>query len=341
VDLMGTLNWEHALVQALVSEKNVKALISYALEKDNLGALRYAPRVLIAYLKLLNTANQPTPEDASKRIFATNLPLAQLPVIVRILVGHLPKFLDILRKAPQEKQMKMQDNLSIPVFGPHRVVIMELTEELLALNFHAVQQALLDDKEFYPFVLTLIFTFPGNNFVHKFAGHLFSRFLENSTPESQISLLKKTDIIKRVIEEHDKAKPGSEGTKAAVQYLPYLYSVARSAEASGELFPQIAEYLKAIPGWTPFTTWLADYRAKQQRAEIPKSSEDSEAFKPDFNEDGVVQDSNDSYVEGKDRDEDDLALPDDVDLDSSNDADDYDLDQAEILLTKQEIESFA
>jgi len=58
-------------------------------------------------------------------------------------------------------------------------------------------------------------------------------------------------------------------------------------------------------------------------------------------EENAVQESNDAYLDGKDRDEDDLALPDDVDLDSTNDADDYDLDQAEILLTKQEIEAFA
>jgi len=204
-----------------------------------------------------------------------------------------------------------------------------------------VQHALEEDKEFFPFIQSMIFKYPGNNFVHKFAQHLFSRFLEQSTPEDQIGLLKKTGILVKVIEEHNKAKPGSEGAKAAVQYLPYLYNIARSAQMSGELLPPVGEYLKSVPGWTEFATWFADYRAKQAPVVIPKNTEDLEAFKPDFGDDGQVQDSNDNYLDGKDRDEDDLSLPDDVDLDSSNDADDYDLDQSEILLTKQEIEAFA
>jgi hypothetical protein len=319
----------------------VKALLNHALDKDNLGALRYAPRVLIALLKLLNAHNQPSPDDATKRPIPASTELKDLPEIVRILLDHVPKFIELLKKAPKEKQLKMQDNTSVEVFGPHRVVVLELLEELLYLNFHPVQNALVEDKEFYPFVLQLIFKFPGNNFVHKFVGHLYTRFLEQSTPDAQITLLKKTEVVKKIVEEHNKAKPGSEGAKTVVQYLPYLYGVGRAAQASGELFPPVAEYLATVAGWAEFSTWLADYRAKQQPAVVPKVSEDAEAFKPDFSEDGAIQESNDAYLEGKDRDEDDLALPDDVDLDSSNDADDYDLDQAEILLTKQEIESFS
>jgi hypothetical protein len=48
-----------------------------------------------------------------------------------------------------------------------------------------------------------------------------------------------------------------------------------------------------------------------------------------------------AYREGRDGDAEDLSRPDDVDMDSTNDFDDYDIDQAEILLTKQEVEAFA
>lgn len=51
--------------------------------------------------------------------------------------------------------------------------------------------------------------------------------------------MKKTEVLSRIMEEHTKAKPGSEGSKASVQYLPYLYNVAKTAQASGELFPQV------------------------------------------------------------------------------------------------------
>jgi len=153
----------------------------------------------------------------------------------------------------------------------------------LYLNFHDVQKALIDAGEFYPFVLVRASDFrpllvaPSSSSVES---HLqiprqqlrpqvcrspllailgavdarvaaccttrASKILSSTLSHCFLQLLKKTSIIKRIIEEHDKAKPGSEGTKAAVQYLPYLYAVARAAQSSGELFPAVRIHSRRV-----------------------------------------------------------------------------------------------
>jgi len=70
------------------------------------------------------------------------------------------------------------------------------------------------------------------------------------------------------------------------------------------------------------------------------TDDEANIFKPgqkygDLDEESV------NYQMGNDGDAEDLNLPDDVDMDSTNDFDDYDIDQAEILLNKQEVEAFA
>jgi hypothetical protein len=56
---------------------------------------------------------------------------------------------------------------------------------------------------------------------------------------------------------------------------------------------------------------------------------------------GDLDPETDAYTEGHDGDADDLGLGDDLDMDSSNDFEDYDIDHAEVLLRKEEVEAFA
>jgi hypothetical protein len=56
---------------------------------------------------------------------------------------------------------------------------------------------------------------------------------------------------------------------------------------------------------------------------------------------GELEAESEAYNEGHDGDADDLALDDNVDMDSANDFDDYDIDHAEVLLRKEEIEAFS
>lgn len=54
-----------------------------------------------------------------------------------------------------------------------------------------------------------------------------------------------------------------------------------------------------------------------------------------------VESEDNNYNEGVDADEEDLDLPDDSDLDSSTDPDDYSFEHSEVFLTKFENESYA
>jgi hypothetical protein len=60
-----------------------------------------------------------------------------------------------------------------------------------------------------------------------------------------------------------------------------------------------------------------------------------------FSSYGEIEAESEAYNEGHDGDADDLALDDNIDMDSANDFDDYDIDHAEVLLRKEEIEAFS
>ena len=84
--------------------------------------------------------------------------------------------------------------------------------------------------------------------------------------------------------------------------------------------------MATIDGWKDFSQWLTAYEVSHQRSVVPTSNEENEAFvaeyiqslvslkKSSFGEEGATSITNDAYLEGRDRDEDDLSLPDDVDL---------------------------
>jgi len=133
-DLLGSVQWDNALVQALASKVYVDKLFQAIFDKSNVSALRYAPRVLIALLKLLNVANQPAADDPTKRLFPAGTALKDLPVIVQIVVANVPQLLALLKQAPLAKHLKMQDNTSVEVFGPHRVVVLELVRSAARLS---------------------------------------------------------------------------------------------------------------------------------------------------------------------------------------------------------------
>jgi hypothetical protein len=330
--------WENALVQQLVAEKAATKLVSL-IDNATLAATRYVPRAVSALLRLMRTSVD-TGSDAAKKALDAKQGLDKLPPLLKALLDKISTLLAVAN-ATAAKKMKMQDNVTVDTVGPQRVAVLELFEDLARLNFVAVTKALNDDKEFFPALQELIFKFNTNNFVHKHVDHIYS--LHITQCQDRVAFLKATKIIPRILEAHATELKDVEGgkKKPRVQYIPYLYEIAKTARILAEAETSLNDYLNSLAGWKEFSVWFADYLTKQQRAVVPATTEDTENFKPDFGEEGATQESNDAYLDGRDRDEDDLSLPDDVDLDSANDADDYDIEQAEILLTKQEIESFA
>jgi len=171
---------------------------------------------------------------------------------------------------------------------------------------------------------------------------VISRTLETSGPEAHLKLLQSTGIAERLVKAENDNKAGQETGKPREQSMPFIHQIGHSLQMIANNNEACKPILEAVSGWEDF------YKIVKEEKEMlealvhveGKEQEEPALFIPKLGYDALENESL-AYTEGRDRDEEDLSLPDDVDMDSANDADDYDIEQAEILLTKQEIEAFA
>jgi len=247
----------------------------------------------------------------------------------------LYKFIGLLDQPLSITTVTDQCHLTYEAFGFDRVVILEMFDILLDLNYLAVNKLLLGSNLFV-MAIGLIFRFPSNNFCHRSIETTVVKFLENSGPESQVSFLEKTKLSQKLLESDKKAE------KPAPLYKPYLHRIIYSLGEISEKSPSLKTELEAVEGWNELLTVVKEERKKLETASsAAKVEEEPTFFQPPSVPDPSEIDGSDAYEEGRDADDEDLNLDDDQDMDSANDADDYDADQAEILLTKQEIEASA
>jgi len=105
----------------------------------------------------------------------------------------------------------------------------------------------------------------------------------------------------------------------------------------------IRPLVDGINGWTDYSALLdAEKKKFDELCSAKNIGADDEAniFKPG-QQYGEIEAESEAYNDGHDGDADDLSLDDNVDMDSANDFDDYDIDHAEVLLRKEEIEAFS
>jgi len=205
----------------------------------------------------------------------------------------------------------------------------------------AINKILLH-SDFFLIALGLIFDFAHNNFCHRSLETIFVKFLENSGQEAQLMFLEKTKLPKRLVESDkvEKQEPG----KPQPLFKPYIHRMVYSIGEIAERAPHLKTVLDEVEGWNDLHTLIKEERKKLETASAGSKGtieEEPAYFQPPAVLDVPDTDTNDAYEEGRDNDDEDLNLEDDQDMDSANDADDYDADQAEILLTKQEIEASA
>jgi len=276
-------------------------------------------------------------------------PLDELPPVVQLLVKNINTLCDLLKTPTKVTQITMQSTLTVQSFGFHRLTLMEVLDNLLALNFDAVQTHLADSNVFV-FALDILFTFEHNNFCHRQVTRLLTFMLEHLGSEGHQKFLTKTRLPLRLVEAEpkDKAAELSENSgNLRRQYRPYLYELANTLHQIGEASEPFKQQLEAVPGWPDYDKNVQEERRKLEAMsgiDTIKTDDEPTLFQsrasaglPPLHSDI----DNSAYEQGRDNDDEDLSLSDDIDMDSTNDADDYDVDHAEILLSKQEIEAFA
>jgi len=166
-------------------------------------------------------------------------------------------------------------------------------------------------------ILNLFFLFPTNNFCHKFVERIFGAtitYLENR--QKLIPFLEETKLIGVLIQKEKENKEQKERS----HFMPFLHSLGTLLLEKAYSNEELHKFLESSNGWEGYVSMIREERQKLERSPLDIDS-DSEG--PYGN--ASISMSNDQS--------------DDMDSDEPNDADDYDTEQAEILLTKAEIES--
>jgi len=329
------------LIIKFMSEDCVNLLFKTILDPGNPFSFKYGMKVFIKILKGVSTIPEETAdseedEEKGKLTKPDPLgPLEQLLMPVQLVIRQLEKFIGLLDHPLSTSQVTDQSNKSYEAFGFDRIVILETIEVLLDLNWLAVNKILLN-SELFPVTLGLIFRFPFNNFCHRSIETILVKFLENSGSDPQLAFLQRTKLPQKLLESVKTTE------KPSPLYRPYLLRMIYSIGEISEKSPLLKTELDAIEGWNELLNEVREERKKLETASsAAKVEEEPSMFQPPAAPDPSELEGSDAYEEGRDDDDEDLNLDDDQDMDSANDADDYDADQAEILLTKQEIEASA
>uniref|UniRef100_A0A6B2L125 Serine/threonine-protein phosphatase 4 regulatory subunit 3-like central domain-containing protein n=1 Tax=Arcella intermedia TaxID=1963864 RepID=A0A6B2L125_9EUKA len=349
LDIIGAATWGGPVMIRFVSLDVSRLIFKIIMDPANPTSFKYGLKIFNKLLRGLSVAqedNQDSDEDEEKPKLTKPDPLGpleQLPPPIQVFAEHLEKFCNLLRTPLSTNNISDQSRCSYQAFGFDRLVILELIDALLDLNYMAVNKLILK-SDVFPVGLKLMFEFPHNNFCHRALETIFVKFLENSGQEAQLTFLEKTDLPKKLVATDKLFGAGTVPTQDGkpLLYRPYLHRIVYSIGEIAERATHLKDILEGVEGWNDLLNFIKEEKKKSETSSAAaKVEEEPTYFQPPASLDVPDIDGNDGYEEGRDNDDEDLNLDDDQDMDSANDADDYDADQAEILLTKQEIEASA
>jgi len=169
----------------------------------------------------------------------------------------------------------------------------------------------------------------------------------------QTAFIENIKLPQLLLEAHKEGKISSQKEKnppqknSTKQFLPFVYSIAESIQKISESDENFKDALGKIPGWVDFQEFLD---ARRQELDVPPEIEETgaipEGFKdgsdfmdaPDLSQIKEEDQTSSRYTAGTDSDDDHFDIPDTDDIPSTDDHDDYDIEQAEIMLTKHEVQ---
>jgi len=199
-------------------------------------------------------------------------------------------------------------------------------------------------------MMDTFFKFEHNTFCHKIIERFFIRLLQQMAVYNmdQSKVLEQTKLIDQLLNTHKEAVSCESQKKATKQFTPFVYNMGESLQQIADADESFKDVLEANPGWKPFALYLVERRAKLDvKVEIePAGSQvlrTSETV-PTFDSESSTEQtefSASSGADGADPDDGRFEWNDTEDMPSEDDNLDYDVEQAEILLTKQEVQALA
>jgi len=348
-DLVGSINWDSPLAQSFATKGAVSKLIEHIFEASNDSGFKCGLRVLTKLLSrmsvwLKEAEKDDEEEEAKPTLEKPDLhgALDSLPVIVQEITKQLPKYPNLLKNAPTKTTIKDQTGKTLETFSFHRLYILENTAALLDLGFSAVVSKLIE-TDFLNVAWDMLFKYETNPFCHRNVEKITSKALEMVGSDAQIQILKSTNLGSRLVTAENDNSKDEEGKKPRKPFMPFLHQQGNMLQLVASTNEKVATFLEGVKGWKELNEALDAEKKRNEELMIARNiggDDEANIFKPGLHY-GDLDPETDAYTEGHDGDADDLGLGDDLDMDSSNDFEDYDIDHAEVLLRKEEVEAFA
>jgi len=351
--LLGSLTWESSLLQTFTNPKPINLLLQHIFESGNDSGFKSGMQIITQLFSRMSVwmkeASSVDDEEDDPEVVKTTMekpdlhgPLKSLPGIIQEVVKLFPKYPALLQTPPTVTKIQDQSGKTQEAFGFHRLYLLENVTALLELGFSSVVMKLIE-TDFLNVAWDLIFKFPQNPFCHRNVEKITSTALEMVGSESQIKILKATNLPGRLVKAEAENKKNEEAKKPRKAYMPYLHKQGNMLQLTVTANENVGAFLTSVGGWKEFSETLDAEKKKMDELMAARNlggDDEANVFKPGQHY-GDLDAESEAYTEGHDGDADDLSLADDVDMDSSNDFEDYDIDHAEVLLRKEEVEAFA
>jgi len=228
------------------------------------------------------------------------------PRLIKQLTGILPKLNDLLADSTKVKKMSNQNREEIESFGYFRLVTLQYLENILLLGMESVIKDLVTNHvDLYRNIFGLLFQFPTNNFCHIFVERIISSTIGRASNEDVVEFVKQGGfagvLLERCLDLKSKKFMG----------IPFLYKILAALQERQRRTEQLDQFLTSLGGWEDLISAL---------------EEELRSMDAHRGRDMASASSHDMSVS-------------DESVESSNDADDYDSQQAEILLSKADLEA--
>jgi len=228
-------------------------------------------------------------------------------MVVRKGFSLLPRLNQLLVEPPQKRLISNQDAKDVEAFGYHRLGILQCFECLLNLgNPIILSQLLRTQWEMHKTIFDLLLKFPSNNFCHLFVERILCVSVMQASPDDIVEFLQHSEFPTKLVQGWAIAR------EQKLLVTPFLVKITYCIAERQKKSEEVEKYLLSVPGWEELTSSLSE-----------------EFSHLDHQQHGGFDPSEDSQQE---------HISSENSAESSNDADDYDTLQAEVLLGRDELD---
>jgi len=303
-----------SLFKAFLDRKTLTTLLGYSFDPNNISAHRWGLTVFHHILRSITIEMGGSNEGQQ---ISQSSPLEDLQPAFQLALEHINDFQTILA-APSGKTITNQNGGETEAFGFHRLTVLQCIDALVNCGFSSVVDAIANNGALIKQLFGLFAGFPTNNFCHRFTEHVIISILVTLPAAPLCTFLEGSDIMPMLVEAEKNNRLKLEQGEVSFMYIPFIFSIGSTIQERAAQDELVLKVVDAVPDWGELQKAIAEERQKSEHTLGPydDNTDSEEPYNPSLSEE-----------------------ENDLESDEPNDADDYDTDQAEILLTKAEIEA--